>query len=295
MVQQLALSRARGDFPIANATIPDKDGPRCFPLPYELTGGEIFSIDLSLSEWNGFMDRIQTVYIDNYSGTSGVTLTCVTTGQRIQVQAGKARFCAVLVPQGSPQFTLQSADTQTGRIIFINVPIASLENDVIDSGSVVTVLNQILAAVDGIEALVTAGNATGVSILAAVDGLETTLSTIETQTQQPNATSRILTSAASVNETSAKAAAGKLFKVIGKCNAGAAVFLKIYDKASAINFAADTPVFTVQLDPLVNFALDFGGHVFATGIRYAITAAIADTDTTAIAVGDVTALNVEYR
>jgi len=280
-MQQLTLSRARGDFPIANATIPDKDGPRCFPLPYELTGGEIFSIDLSLSEWNGFMDRIQTVYIDNYSGTSGVTLTCVTTGQRIQVQAGKARFCAVLVPQGSPQFTLQSTDTQTGRIIFINVPIASLENDVIDSGSVVSVLNDILADTTAIEALVTAGNAT--------------LATIEAQTQQPNATSRILTSAASVNETSAKAAAGKLFKVIGKCNAGAAVFLKIYDKATAINFAADAPVFTVQLDPLVNFALDFGGHVFATGIRYAITGAIADTDTTPIAVGDVTALNVEYR
>lgn len=272
MSQQLALSKARVDFRISNATIPDDGGPRCFPLDFTLVANEPFNIDLGLAEMQGFLDRIQTVYIDNYSGTSGLELICVTTGQRIQVQAGKARFVSVLVPQGSFQFTLTATANQSGKIFFINVPIACVENDVVDAGSVVTQLAAILAAVDGLETLVTAQNA----LLA-----------------QPNASARLLTAAASDNATVVKAGAGKLFKIIGKCNSGAAVFLKIYDKASA-PVAADTPVFTVQLDPLVNIALDFGGHVFAAGIGYRITGAIADADTTALVAGDVTALNVEY-
>ena len=279
MVQQIALGQARNDFRIFNSVMPDADGPRCLPLPYTLVANEPFNIDLTLADMQGLITGIHTVYIDNYDGTAGVTLTCETTGQRIKVEAGSARYCPVLSP--TPKFSLVSTAGQTGRIIFINVPIAAIEQDVADSASIVAQLAAILAAVDTLEALVTTGNAQTLAI--------------EQQTQQPNATARLLTSAASVNETAVKNAAGKLFKVIGKCNAGAPVYLKIYDKASAINFAADTPVFTVQLDPLVNVALDFGGHVFATGIRFAITAAIGDTDTTAIALGDVTALNVEYR
>ena len=95
--------------------------------------------------------------------------------------------------------------------------------------------------------------------------------------------------AASTNATSVKASAGRVYE-IHLCNASAALkFVKFYNKASAPTVSTDTPVATYPL-AANGGRLDIvsiNGISFATGIAYAITGAVADADTTAVAANDV--------
>lgn len=110
-----------------------------------------------------------------------------------------------------------------------------------------------------------------------------------------NAVSRIPSSAATTNATSAKAAAGKLF-FVGGYNASASVaYLKLYNKATAPVVGTDVPFFTLALPPTAVFVYDFtGGFVFETGIAYGLTADAADAGTTAVASGAILGLNVGF-
>jgi hypothetical protein len=97
-------------------------------------------------------------------------------------------------------------------------------------------------------------------------------------------------SAATTNATNLKATSGRVYGIIVSNTSAAIKYLKFYNKATAPTVGTDTPVLTI--------AIPVGGQPvqlafpnplpFATGIGYAITGAVADADTTATAVDDVT-------
>ena len=108
---------------------------------------------------------------------------------------------------------------------------------------------------------------------------------------------RLVSSAASVNATSAKASAGRLYQAFGYNASGSVIYLKIYNKATAPTVGTDTPVLTVPLPPSSAFVFDFAGSVgayFSTGIAYGLTTDSADAGTTAVAAGAVLGLNLGY-
>jgi hypothetical protein len=115
--------------------------------------------------------------------------------------------------------------------------------------------------------------------------------------RKPNLTSRIPSSAATTNATSAKASAGNVHQIIAMNTTAAVKYLKLYNKASAPTVGTDTPVLTIPLEVsnrLVQINLADGGLYFSTGIAYALTGAAADADATALAAGDVVGLNIAY-
>jgi hypothetical protein len=126
-----------------------------------------------------------------------------------------------------------------------------------------------------------------------VNPLNTTGSgTLQTvQMGDPNlggASARVL-SAASTNATSTKAATGTLFDVELVNTNAAARYFKFYNKASAPVVGTDIPVLTIALPPNVPVNFQFPiGKLFATGIAWAITTGVADSDTGAVGAGDVT-------
>lgn len=114
---------------------------------------------------------------------------------------------------------------------------------------------------------------------------------------KPNSAARLLSSAASTNGASIKASAGNVQKIVCNNTNAADRFLKLYNKASAPIVGTDTPILTLTLPASTkNIQIDMGatGQYFGTGIAYAITANAADADATAIAAGDITALNITY-
>lgn len=111
----------------------------------------------------------------------------------------------------------------------------------------------------------------------------------------PNATSRIPTSAASVNATSAKASAGRIFTIIAYNTTASTIYLKVYNKASAPTVGSDTPILTLPIPPGGGLAIDWAkGFYCSTGIAYALTTSVADAGSAAVGAGDVTGLNVVY-
>jgi hypothetical protein len=110
---------------------------------------------------------------------------------------------------------------------------------------------------------------------------------------QSSTGSRVV-AAASTNATNLKASAGSIAEVDLYNVAAYTVFVKFYNKASSPTVGTDTPVWTVPIAAGGGYSKSFvRGKAFSTGISYAITKLQADSDTTAVAAGDVTG-SLEY-
>jgi hypothetical protein len=106
-------------------------------------------------------------------------------------------------------------------------------------------------------------------------------------------TARLLSAAATTNATSVKASNGIVKRVTGYNAKASAVYLKLYDKATAPTVGTDTPRKTLYLPASTAFVLDMDDY-YGSGIAFAITGAAADADTTALVAGDVLGLNIDY-
>jgi len=96
------------------------------------------------------------------------------------------------------------------------------------------------------------------------------------------------------NATSVLDAAGRVYGWYVFNLSAATKYLKLYDLAAAPAVGTDTPVMTIPIPPGGGANVWFsGGIAFSTGIAYAITGGVADTDTTALATNDVV-LNLLY-
>jgi len=99
---------------------------------------------------------------------------------------------------------------------------------------------------------------------------------------------------ASTNATSLKASAGQVYQIALGNNGASAAFLKLYNKATAPSVGTDAPIATYLIPAGGQLNLQFiAGKVFPTGIGYALTGAAADSDTTAVAVNQITG-SIEY-
>jgi hypothetical protein len=96
-------------------------------------------------------------------------------------------------------------------------------------------------------------------------------------------------SAASTNATSTKTSAGQLYGWYFYNNTASVKFVKFYNKASSPTVGTDTPARTLGIPQNSGSNIEYAGGIpMGTGIAYAITGGIADSDTTAVALNDVT-------
>lgn len=115
---------------------------------------------------------------------------------------------------------------------------------------------------------------------------------------QPNANSRIPSSAASNNATVVKAAVGKVYQISGLNTNAAVRYLKLYNKATAPAPGTDNAlllaVFALGATQVFNFSLGAFGLYFPTGIGLALVTGASDTDNTGVGAGDILGLNVLF-
>jgi hypothetical protein len=102
-------------------------------------------------------------------------------------------------------------------------------------------------------------------------------------------------SAASTNANSLKASAGMVYGLsISNANASARYF-KLYNKASSPTVGTDTPILTLQVPGNGTVIRAYPvGLVLGTGIAWACTGGIADSDTTAIGANDCS-IDIDYK
>lgn len=114
--------------------------------------------------------------------------------------------------------------------------------------------------------------------------------TITSNTFAAAAAKRVV-AAASTNATNVKPGPGNVYGWAFYNTAAYDVFVKFYDKASAPTVGTDTPLFTVKVKTGLASEISFPhGIPFPTGLSFAITKLIADSDTTVLVANDVTGL-----
>lgn len=115
---------------------------------------------------------------------------------------------------------------------------------------------------------------------------------------KPRTAFRLPSSAATNNAANIKASPGTVYSISANVTLAASTcYLKFFDTTGAPNPAALTPLYIFALNivnGMVSFNLPSNGLYFPTGIGVAIVANPADLDNTAIAAGQVTALNVSF-
>lgn len=109
-------------------------------------------------------------------------------------------------------------------------------------------------------------------------------------------TARLLSAAGSSGDaTLVKNAAGRVYAIHGANVSASAVYLKLYNSASAPTAGSGTPVKTLYLPAQSAFAFDWPlGYSFATGIGFTIVTGSADNSSTGVTAGDILALNIDY-
>jgi hypothetical protein len=104
-----------------------------------------------------------------------------------------------------------------------------------------------------------------------------------------------LMSAATTNLGTVKASPARLRGYDIYNNSAAAKFVKLYNLAANPTLASDVPVMTIALAANSGRTLGLDeGITFSVGIAHAITGAIGNTDTTAVAANDVI-IHLIYR
>lgn len=103
-----------------------------------------------------------------------------------------------------------------------------------------------------------------------------------------------INSAATTNATAVSGTAATLTGLYATNIGATAAFVKLYNKATAPTVGTDVPVAIIVVPAAVSgipgvaqFNIGPNGYRFATGVGLAITGAMADTDTTAVAAGQV--------
>lgn len=106
-------------------------------------------------------------------------------------------------------------------------------------------------------------------------------------------TSRLLSAAASVNLTAVTTVPTIVGRARGYNAKASALFLKIWDKASAVVVGTDIPVAVFRLAATADFDIRIN-LALANGFSYAFTGAVADSDATALIAADIIACNIGY-
>lgn len=103
-------------------------------------------------------------------------------------------------------------------------------------------------------------------------------------------------SAANTNATLVKSSVGNLYGIWVSNTSTSNRWLKLYNMTTAPTVGTSVPVMTIAIPSGFCGDLNIGTHgiSFATGISLAITGAYTDSDTTAVAAGDV-CLNILYK
>jgi hypothetical protein len=104
---------------------------------------------------------------------------------------------------------------------------------------------------------------------------------------------RLSSSASGTNGAVIKAGRGTVFNITAANASSTARYLKLYNKASVPAVGTDIPLWVGML-PGQDSMQFIVGLTFSAGIAMAITAGEEDSDSTAVAAGDIKSLNIAY-
>lgn len=106
---------------VFNAMFP-KEGAKVIPVPLNFSLQTTYNVDLTLLKQQGFINSLQTVFVDNGLNSAAVTIQVSGSNQIIRCPAGSQGVYPIFVPS-NPQFTIFSSGAVNVPVFFTNVPL----------------------------------------------------------------------------------------------------------------------------------------------------------------------------
>lgn len=107
---------------VFNQTMPVPNVVKSMPIPITLAAETFATLNLSVSQSRGVIDKVQSVYIDNSLGAGQLQVTCNQTGQSVNCPPYSQGFFPLVVPN-PPAFTFTAIGGDVAGVIqLMNVP-----------------------------------------------------------------------------------------------------------------------------------------------------------------------------
>lgn len=106
---------------VLNATVPP-EGPKCIPIPVDLTTAATAQIDMTLATGQQKISGVQSIYVDNSENPAPLTVLVDGTNQEIECPA-LSQGTYPVISTNRPKFTVSSTGGVSVLIHFLNVPI----------------------------------------------------------------------------------------------------------------------------------------------------------------------------
>jgi hypothetical protein len=105
-----------------NQQVPN-EGPKAIPLLLNFAAAASFDLDLTLTQEQGYISMIQTLFIDMSEASDPLIVTVNGTNQKIMAAIGTQGYYSVLCPN-PPRFTFANASgSDVIPLFLINAPI----------------------------------------------------------------------------------------------------------------------------------------------------------------------------
>ncbi len=109
---------------VFNARVP-KRGPRCIPinLDFGTIGPDIdYSLDYQNMESRGFMEMVQSVFVDNANNATEFIITCSISRQSLRIPPYSQAYLAILMPN-PPRMVFTSESGGVVQVVLLNFPV----------------------------------------------------------------------------------------------------------------------------------------------------------------------------
>ena len=120
----MSVNNTSAKFPNFTMTIP-AEGPVSVPDSYEFVANEALEIDLSQLTFNGWLEFVSGVFIDNTLNTGFLYFTCSGTKQNFYFPPGYSGYVPLFLPN-PPKVVVTSSENANVTFQWYNVPVFPL-------------------------------------------------------------------------------------------------------------------------------------------------------------------------
>lgn len=99
-------------------------GPKCLPIDLDFTATTDYSLDYQNMQQRGFLDMLQTLWVDNYPSSQLLTIYVPSTRQTLRIPAGAQGYFTVL--SANPirlEISKAATEAVTCQVTLMNFPV----------------------------------------------------------------------------------------------------------------------------------------------------------------------------
>ena len=99
-----------------------ESGPKCLPIRLDFSTNPSYTLDYSNQMNLGFLDMVQTLWVDNFGNAQILKITVLSSQQVLQIPAGAQGYFPVMCPN-PVRLQFESTGATVQQVTLLNFPV----------------------------------------------------------------------------------------------------------------------------------------------------------------------------